>query len=156
MNPDYAPKDATFDFPIHLSLADKLAAVELVVWDKDMLKKDYLGEASITLEEWFDGRALGFADAENEPFSTDLTSTRENTPPTGSIRVKLGFVEPPNTQSLMSFEDVYSELVKRSRPSVMSAPPVRPPPSLHLRRAYVSRADRWHWHYALAPDWTRI
>jgi phosphatidylserine decarboxylase len=30
-NPIYAPKDATFDFPIYLSLADKLGVVELVM-----------------------------------------------------------------------------------------------------------------------------
>jgi phosphatidylserine decarboxylase len=30
-NPIYALKDATFDFPIYLSLADKLGVVELVV-----------------------------------------------------------------------------------------------------------------------------
>ena len=67
LNPAYNPKDATFDFPIHLSLADKLGVVELVVWDKDMLKKDYLGEAWIPLEDWFrDGRAYAFDDMNNK------------------------------------------------------------------------------------------
>ena len=61
LNPTYTPKDATFDFPIHLSLADKLGVLELVVWDKDMLKKDYLGEASLQLEDWFkDGSPKDF------------------------------------------------------------------------------------------------
>ena len=45
-NPIYAPKDATFDFPIYLSLAEKLGVVELVVWDKDMLMKEDLGEVA--------------------------------------------------------------------------------------------------------------
>ena len=67
VNPTYSPKDATFDFPIHLSLADKLGVVELVVWDKDMLKKDYLGEAWIPLEDWFrDGNAFAFEDMNNK------------------------------------------------------------------------------------------
>ena len=47
------------------------------------------------------------------------------TPATGDVQVKLGFVQPPNTTTLMEFEEIYSELVKRTRPSLVSAPPVR-------------------------------
>ena len=65
-NPTYAAKDATFDFPIYLSLADRLGAVELVVWDKDMLTKDYLGEAALPLEDWFKDDAYGFDDPNNK------------------------------------------------------------------------------------------
>jgi len=53
LNPTYAPKDSTFDFPIYLSLADKLGVLELVVWDKDMLSKEYLGEVALPLDHWF-------------------------------------------------------------------------------------------------------
>lgn len=53
LNPVYNPKDATFEFPLYLSLAEKLVGVELVVWDKDMLSKDYLGEVALSLESWF-------------------------------------------------------------------------------------------------------
>jgi phosphatidylserine decarboxylase len=81
-NPTYPAKDATFDFPIYLSLADRLGAVELVVWDKDMLlKKDYLGEVALPLEDWFaEGRAIGFDDAANQvcffpfpPWSSEIS-----------------------------------------------------------------------------------
>jgi phosphatidylserine decarboxylase len=68
-NPICAPKDATFDFPIYLSLADKLGVVELVVWDKDMLTKEYLGEVALLLDDWFrgeEGSALGFDDPANQ------------------------------------------------------------------------------------------
>ncbi|KAI0364493.1 hypothetical protein BV20DRAFT_974427 [Pilatotrama ljubarskyi] len=124
VNPTFNPKDATFDFPIYLSLADKLGVVELVVWDKDMLKKDYLGEAAIPLEDWFrDGNAFSFDDANNKLISRNLVSTRNSTPATGSIQVKLGFVSTPNTTSLMDYSEIYSELVKRTRPSLVSAPP---------------------------------
>ena len=61
--------DATFDFPIYLSLADKLGVVELVVWDKDMLTKEYLGEVALPLDDWFrgeEGSALGFDDPANQ------------------------------------------------------------------------------------------
>ena len=62
------PADATFNFPIFLSLADRLSVVEFVVWDKDMmLRKEYLGEANIPLEDWFrDGNAFAFEDPDNK------------------------------------------------------------------------------------------
>lgn len=66
LNPVYPAKEATFEFPIFLSLADRLGVVELVVWDKDMLKKDYLGEAGVPLDDWFKGGAFGFEDPANE------------------------------------------------------------------------------------------
>jgi phosphatidylserine decarboxylase len=66
-NPTYDPKDATFDFPIYLSLADKLGVVELVIWDKDMLTKEYLGEVAILLEDWFgEDNAYAFDDPNNK------------------------------------------------------------------------------------------
>jgi phosphatidylserine decarboxylase len=66
LNPTYAAADATFDFPIYLSLADNLGVLELIVWDKDMLRKDYLGEASLSLEDWFkNGEGLGFDSEKN-------------------------------------------------------------------------------------------
>ena len=67
LNPVYAAKDATFDFPIYLSLAEKLGAIELVIWDKDVLRKDYLGEVAIPLEDWFkDGNPFPFDDVNNK------------------------------------------------------------------------------------------
>lgn len=130
-NPVYAAKDATFDFPIYLSLADRLGSVELVVWDKDTLKlkKEYVGEVALTLESWFrdgdgDGNnSLCFAAETNRPHSVNLVSTRANTHASGMAVVKLGFVAPPGVQSPMAFERVFAELVKRSRPSLVSAPP---------------------------------
>jgi len=53
LNPVYNAKDSTFDFPIYLSLADKIGVIEIVVWDKDLLKKEYLGEVSLPLDDWF-------------------------------------------------------------------------------------------------------
>ncbi|EIW57117.1 uncharacterized protein TRAVEDRAFT_168718 [Trametes versicolor FP-101664 SS1] len=123
VNPTFNPKDATFDFPIYLSLADRLGVVELVIWDKDMLKKDYLGETAIPLEDWFrDGSAFPFDDTNNTMIARNLQSSRNSTPPSGSIQLKLGFVSPPNTTTLMDFGEIYSELVKRTRPSLVSAP----------------------------------
>jgi phosphatidylserine decarboxylase len=39
--------------------------VDLVVWDKDMLTKEYLGEVALLLDNWFwreEGSGLGFDD----------------------------------------------------------------------------------------------
>ena len=67
LNPVYVAKDATFDFPIYLSLVGRLGVLELIVWDKDMLKKDYLGEGSIPLDDWFrNGNAYAFEDMDNK------------------------------------------------------------------------------------------
>lgn len=73
INPIYSAKDATFDFPIYLSLADKLGVVELVVWDKDMLKKDYMGEVALPLDEWFreDG-VYAFDDPNNKVLKSTI------------------------------------------------------------------------------------
>lgn len=38
LNPSYAAKDATFDFPVYASVLEKSGSlVEFVVWDKDMI-----------------------------------------------------------------------------------------------------------------------
>ena len=59
--------------------------------------------------------------------SLPVVSTRQSTPPTGTIQLKLGFVHPPSTTALMDFAEVYNDLVKLSRPSLVSAPPVGTP-----------------------------
>lgn len=61
-----------------------------------------------------------------QPFDVPLMYTRGNKESPGSVKVKLGFVKPQNTQLLMEFPDIYSEIVTRSRPSIVSAPPVSP------------------------------
>lgn len=66
LNPVFQESEATFDFPIYLSLAGRLGVLELVVWDKDRLKKDYLGETSLHLEDWFtEGSSKAYDDPEN-------------------------------------------------------------------------------------------
>jgi phosphatidylserine decarboxylase len=52
-SPKYYPPEATFDFPLYLSLADRIGALEVVVWDKDMIGKEYLGEVALGITEWF-------------------------------------------------------------------------------------------------------
>jgi phosphatidylserine decarboxylase len=75
LNPVFNAKDATFDFPIYLSISDKLGVVEFVVWDKDVLKKEYLGEFALPLDEWFKGNAFGFKDHDNQARCIPLSSS---------------------------------------------------------------------------------
>jgi phosphatidylserine decarboxylase len=77
-NPINALKDLIFDFLIYLPLADKFGMVELVVWDKDMLTKEYLGEVALPLDDWFrgeEGSALGFDDPGNQVGYEPLVSS---------------------------------------------------------------------------------
>jgi len=53
LNPSFPEKDATFDFDIYLSVVEKLSSIELIAWDKDTFGKEYLGEAALPLEDWF-------------------------------------------------------------------------------------------------------
>jgi len=39
--------------------------------------------------------------------------------------IKIGFVHPPNATTEPNFEETYKSMVKLSRPSLVSAPPVR-------------------------------
>ncbi|KAK2463760.1 hypothetical protein APHAL10511_004253 [Amanita phalloides] len=139
LNPVFPARESTFDFPIYLSVVERrggVGVVELVVWDRDLLlKKDYLGEVGVGLDGWFacgsegdkERTVLAWDDAGNKPFSLELESTRANTAATGSVKVKLGFVSPPNTANLMDFNEVLKELrkreVKTGRASWVSAPP---------------------------------
>ncbi|KAM6490742.1 Phosphatidylserine decarboxylase domain containing protein [Amanita muscaria] len=128
LNPVFPIRESTFDFPLHLSVVERMGgvgAVELVVWDRDMLvKKEYVGEAAVIgVDGWFQGTS--------GPFSIPLESTRANTPSMGSVQIKLGFVSPPNTTNLMDFKEVHRELKNREakcvkgRASWVSAPPTQ-------------------------------
>jgi hypothetical protein len=45
-----------------MSMASVIAGrgLEAVVWDKDMLGKDYMGELSLPMKEWFPGGTVVF------------------------------------------------------------------------------------------------
>ncbi|KZT39119.1 hypothetical protein SISSUDRAFT_1061405 [Sistotremastrum suecicum HHB10207 ss-3] len=125
LNPTFAAHDATFEFPIYLSLVEHHGVLEFVVWDKDVLRKDYIGEASLPLEEWFNGDEYAFDSERNFPFELPLLSSKASTPPGGTIRVRLGFAPPSPLHHFPDYEEIYHDLLRRSRhadPSIMSAP----------------------------------
>ena len=50
-----------------------------------------------------------------------LVSARVGTPSTGTVQIKLGFVPTSDAQNLLEFDEIYTELIKCSRPSLVSA-----------------------------------
>ncbi|KAH9054982.1 C2 domain-containing protein [Lactarius vividus] len=103
LNPVYEAKDATFDFPISMN---KLSALEFVVWDKDLIKNDFLGEYSLPVHKWIRGTAFAFNDRNNQDFSVNLDSS-----PHGTMRIKVGFVHLPNSTSLPDLGKTYNTLI---------------------------------------------
>ncbi|KZV90637.1 hypothetical protein EXIGLDRAFT_115009 [Exidia glandulosa HHB12029] len=133
LNPLYNAKDATFDFPVYASVVEKIGSlVEFVVWDKDLIGKDYLGEAGLTASDWFKHNggltALAFTAPNNTNFTLPLNSSRKRDAK-GRITLKLGFVNPPNlTPGSSDMGDAYAELTRRSRgghSALLSAPPTQ-------------------------------
>ncbi|KAF8518218.1 phosphatidylserine decarboxylase-domain-containing protein [Gautieria morchelliformis] len=127
INPAWEPKDATFDFPIYLSLVGALGVLELVLWDKDTFKKEYLGEVALSLEDWFkDGTSVSFDDPRNEPFWTTVVSTKPSTPSAGFIQIKLGFVPPKDGCQTTAYDNLYAEFLRisgRAGPTLLTAAP---------------------------------
>ena len=59
-----------------------------------------------------------------QPITLSLVSARVGTPSTGSVQIKLGFVPTSDAHNLLEFDEIFTELIKCSRPSLVSAPPV--------------------------------
>ncbi|CED83095.1 Phosphatidylserine decarboxylase [Phaffia rhodozyma] len=121
LDPVFPSNESTFDFPIYGSVIDRLGALEAVVWDKDILRKEYLGETALQVQHWFpDGKAVAW-DPELPPITSALASSRSRTQATGSIQFRIGFLSStsPNTlssESLSSqnFQEVYTLLLKHA------------------------------------------
>ncbi|KAH8983812.1 C2 domain-containing protein [Lactarius hatsudake] len=112
LNPTYEPKDATFDFPIYKSLVHKLGTIKFVVWDKDLIRDDYLGEYALPIDKWFKGNAFAFNDPNNQPSSFDLISSRRTTV-RGTMHIKSGFVQPPDSKGLLDYGQTYDALIAK-------------------------------------------
>ncbi|KAH9011309.1 C2 domain-containing protein [Lactarius pseudohatsudake] len=111
LDPEYEPKDATFDFPIYISLGPKLDTLKFVVWDKDIISNDYLGEYSLPVNRWFRGTAFDFDDSNNQPFPVHLVSSRPMTKPVGgTMNLKVGFVHPSDSTHQVDFGSIYNKL----------------------------------------------
>ncbi|KAH9033199.1 C2 domain-containing protein [Lactarius deliciosus] len=116
LDPEYEPKDATFDFPIYKSLGPKLDTLNFVVWDKHRFSKnDYLGEYSLPVNRWFRG-TFAFDDPNNEPFPVHLVSSRPMTKPVGgTMSLKVGFVHPSDSTRQVDFRSTYNTLIENNK-----------------------------------------
>ncbi|KAH9013832.1 C2 domain-containing protein [Lactarius pseudohatsudake] len=109
LNPKYEPKDATFDFLIYMSLAHELGTLKLVVWDKDLIRNDHLGEYSLPVDQWIKGTAFAFDHPNNEPILVRLKSSLR-----GTMLIKVGFVHPPDSTSQADFGNTYKTLIAKN------------------------------------------
>jgi len=112
LNPVYHPKDATFDFPIYMSLVQRLGSINLkfVVWDKDFIGKDFLGKNALSVGEWFKGTAFAFHDPENKPIVIGLLSSRTTTILHGSMSIKVGFIHAHHSTTQPDFRNIFNTL----------------------------------------------
>ena len=51
-----------------MSLVQRLGSLNLkfVVWNKDLIGKDFLGKITLSVNEWFKGTAFAFSDPDNQ------------------------------------------------------------------------------------------
>ena len=128
VNPVYAPKDVTFEFPIHkwLEYGFYHHILRFTVLDKGMFGKDLLGQQELSATQWFKSTAIAFEDPDNKvyPFAVKIrfgilttasqpihvplisTTIRER-----SICIKVGFVHPHNATTQLDFSAFYYRLV---------------------------------------------
>ena len=64
-----------------MSLVQTFGSLKLkfVVWDKDMIGKDFLGKNALSINEWFKETAIAFDDPGNKvrPFTAEGTKRRD-------------------------------------------------------------------------------
>ncbi|TXT04887.1 hypothetical protein VHUM_03970 [Vanrija humicola] len=115
LNPIFPAAQSTFDFPIYLSLAGVIGGrgLEGVVWDKDLMRKEYMGELFVGVDQWFSSGSPRLW-AEDLPLQTyELISTRRKQKVSGSVSLQIGFVEPPSTdpnEALRKVTKVYDRI----------------------------------------------
>lgn len=101
LNPEW---NQTFEFPI--TTADA-ALLEVICWDKDRFKKDYMGEFDIVLEELFpasQGTAGGVIMPEPRWFKLEgrksgRRSKKKNDDVSGEVQLKFMLYDPMNTSA---------------------------------------------------------
>ncbi|KAJ8087943.1 hypothetical protein PM082_013494 [Marasmius tenuissimus] len=119
-NPIYDTSKTTFDFFIEAG-STQIGALEFVVWDKDwMIGKEYLGEVTLRIGDWFKSRdpekprPLAWFTAETlEAFSVPLISTKGGTVPQGQLKLRLGLLNVRGQD--YDLEEVYDKLKATSR-----------------------------------------
>ncbi|KAI8821406.1 phosphatidylserine decarboxylase-domain-containing protein [Fimicolochytrium jonesii] len=92
-----------FDFVLTPVLFD--ASLDLTLWDKDLIGKDFLGQISIKVADIL--RLVGhhaYDDARNEPFADPVHGRKASDIVTGELSMKLGFVGEIDQDLLAMFD----------------------------------------------------
>lgn len=87
--------------------------LEIVVWDKDFARREYMGEASWPVWAWCRGRNVEWPTATedvNDGVWLSLVSSRRSTSVSGKVQVRLGLVPVPGSP-VKSLERLYRRLV---------------------------------------------
>ncbi|KAJ9125079.1 hypothetical protein QFC22_000032 [Naganishia vaughanmartiniae] len=101
LNPTFPAAQSTFDFPLYASLAAsglyRGRGLEIVVWDKDLVKKDYMGEVAVPLSQWFpegarEGALWDSKANQGRPF--ELVSARRRHRVSGKVYLRCGIILP--------------------------------------------------------------
>jgi phosphatidylserine decarboxylase len=133
LDPTFPPLESTFDFPINSQ--HEIGGIELIAWDKDLLRKEYLGESCVAVADWFGqdgGEALLWKDDLPvsqlpapvlswvfeitsaharlprliQPIVAALTSSRQKEQVTGSISLRIGYLLPASSTLDTASSDV--------------------------------------------------
>ena len=131
--------------------------LEFVVWNKNFTGKDFLGKKVLPVNEWLKDTAFAFDDQRNQvcpiiieirfgilqplsqPIDVVLLSSSTTTIRRGSMRIKVGFVNPRSTSQL-DFSNIYNTLANR----VLSVGP---------QADHIGIVTLLIWGAAKLPDW---
>ncbi|ORX34011.1 phosphatidylserine decarboxylase [Kockovaella imperatae] len=96
LDPVFPAHESTFDFPLYISLATLVGSrgLEGVVWDKDLMRKEYMGEFALPVIDWFDDGDIRLWDEGLPLIRRRLASTRRRQKASGAIYVQIGYVPP--------------------------------------------------------------
>lgn len=100
--------------------AGLVSNLEIVVWDKDFARREYMGEASWPVWEWCRGKrkveweksspVKGTSSEAEEAVWLSLVSSRQNAKVSGQVQIRLGFV-PVAGSPVKSLDRLYRSLV---------------------------------------------
>ena len=99
----------TFEFEL---CNDEIAStLEVTCWDKDLFKKEYMGEVDFFLLDIFANAQYMLNDESNEPTWYTLTSSRPKSKVTGEIQFKFGLIDSSANPSIRRLTDRWNEYI---------------------------------------------
>ena len=88
-----------------------VSSLEIVVWDKDFARREYMGEACCPVWQWRSGsRHIEWSGDDQQPFSLPLVSSRRNAKVSGQVQIRVGLVAVPGSP-VKSLEKLYQRLL---------------------------------------------